>query len=136
MRITMRRNRTVRHTMYRSFTKLGICSALAVVLVMVVIIVLERRPALGLLAAAVAVDPIIAAAGDIACDAVDPEFNAGAGTPTRCRERDTSNLLVGAGLAAVLPLGDNQQVCGSAQRFADVYQPTWARALTVTHPVL
>ena len=55
-----------------------------------------------------AADPIIAAAGDIACAPTDPGYNGGNGTPTRCRQRATSDLLVGAGLAAVLPLGDIQ----------------------------
>ena len=50
-------------------------------------------------------DPVIAAAGDIGCDPADPGYNGGAGTSTRCRQRATSDLLVGAGLAAVLPLG-------------------------------
>ena len=47
-------------------------------------------------------DPVIAAAGDIACDPADPNYNGGAGTSSFCRMKATSDLLVGAGLAAVL----------------------------------
>src|ERR671939_466806 len=53
-------------------------------------------------------DPVIGAAGDIACDPSDPGYNGGAGTSDRCQQRATSNLLVGAALSAVLPLGDIQ----------------------------
>src|SRR6185503_19957242 len=53
---------------------------------------------------------VVRAAGDIACDPADPNFNAGVGTATACRQRDTANLLVGADL--ILPLGDNQYECG------------------------
>ena len=41
-------------------------------------------------------DPVVAAAGDIACDPDDPDFNAGAGTPGHCQQRATSDLLVAA----------------------------------------
>jgi len=62
---------------------------------------------------AAAADPVIAAAGDIACDPQVPEFNNGNGMGTHCGQRYVSDLLVNAGLAAVLPLGDNQYECGS-----------------------
>ena len=45
---------------------------------------------------AVAQDPVIAAAGDIACDPDDPDFNGGAGVDGHCRQRATSDLLVSA----------------------------------------
>ena len=73
--------------------------------------------ALGLLIAAAlllgatsarAADPVIAAAGDIACDNQDASSMAGTGAATRCRQKYTSDLLVNAGLAKVLTLGDNQ----------------------------
>src|SRR5512135_1956766 len=57
-------------------------------------------------------DPVIAAAGDIACDPSNTSFNNGNGTSGSCREKATSDLLVNAGLSAVLPLGDNQYYCG------------------------
>ena len=39
-------------------------------------------------------DPVIAAAGDIACDPQSTSFNNGAGTATACRQQHTSDLLL------------------------------------------
>jgi hypothetical protein len=95
--------------------------------------------------AAAAADPVIAAAGDIACDPNDPGYNFGEGTIDRCRQHATSDLLVGAGLAAVLPLGDIQyssatlpKTSGSAwlAGIQTVYDPTWGRVKAITRPVL
>ena len=79
--------------------------------------------AVGLGSAEATADPVIAAAGDIACDPADPGYNGGAGTSARCRQRATSDLLVGAGLAAVLPLGDIQYDSPTASRINAVYAP-------------
>lgn len=57
-------------------------------------------------------DPVVAAAGNIACDPLSPSFNAGFGTASECRQRSTSDLLVDKGLAGVLTLGDSQYACG------------------------
>ena len=84
--------------------------------------------------AAGAGDPVIAAAGDIACDQVDPAYNDGQGTVKACRQLVTSNLLVGAGLSAVLPLGDDQYECGGLAAFNQVYDPTWGRVKSITYP--
>src|SRR5881275_3061297 len=62
----------------------------------------------GALSAQAGADPVIAAAGDIACSPSNSSFNGGLGTSTACRQKYTSDLLVNAGLAAVLALGDNQ----------------------------
>jgi hypothetical protein len=83
-----------------------------------------------------AADPVIAAAGDIACAPTDPGYNGGNGTATRCRQRATSDLLVGAGLAAVLPLGDIQYDSPSAANLSAVYDPTWGRVKSISRPVL
>jgi len=87
-------------------------------------------------AASAAADPVIAAAGDIACDPDDPGYNGGTGTSTRCRQRATSDLLVGAGLAAVLPLGDIQYDSASLSNINAVYDPTWGRVKSISRPVL
>ncbi|MDQ3121438.1 MAG: hypothetical protein M3Q59_02740, partial [Actinomycetota bacterium] len=50
----------------------------------------------------------IAAVGDIACDPESDSFNAGRGERLECRQRATSDLIVGAGYRAVLALGDLQ----------------------------
>ena len=77
-------------------------------------------------------DPVIAAAGDIACDPDNPDH----GTGDFCRQRATSDLLVGAGLAAVLPLGDIQYNSASLENIMAVYDPTWGRVKSISRPVL
>ncbi|TAL07416.1 MAG: DNRLRE domain-containing protein [Chloroflexota bacterium] len=81
-------------------------------------------------------DPVIAAAGDIACDPADSKFNGGTGTSSGCRQLATSNLLVNAGLSAVLPLGDNQYYCGSYAAFMGSYDLSWGRAKGITYPTV
>ena len=85
---------------------------------------------------AAATDPVIAAAGDIACDPAMAAFNGGLGNPTSCREEYTSNLLVNGGFNAVLSLGDNQYYCGGYQAFLQSYDPSWGRVKAITHPVV
>jgi hypothetical protein len=81
-------------------------------------------------------DPVIAAAGDIACDPTNSGFNGGNGVSNSCRQKYTSDLLVNAGLAAVLPLGDNQYYCGGYQAFLQAYDPSWGRVKSITRPVV
>jgi acid phosphatase type 7 len=83
--------------------------------------------------AAKAAVPVIAAAGDIACDPANPNFN---NSSSSCREMYTSNLLVNAGLAAVLPLGDNQYYCGGYAAFTGSYDHSWGRVKSITHPAV
>jgi len=83
-----------------------------------------------LAAPAGAQDPVIAAAGDIACDPADPV------TSDTCHQQATSDLLVGAGLAAVLPLGDIQYDSASYANILGAYHPTWGRVKDISHPVL
>jgi hypothetical protein len=90
--------------------------------------------ALSLAPAARAADPVIAAAGNVACDPASPYYNAGAGMATRCRQKDTSDLLPG-GAAAVLALGDNQYGTGALSAYTASYDPTWGRLKGVTRPV-
>jgi acid phosphatase type 7 len=81
-------------------------------------------------------DPVIAAAGDIACDPADSNFNGGNGMGGECFEKVVSNLLVGHGFAAVLALGDVQYFCASAVAFGASYDPTWGRVKSITHPAV
>src|SRR5258708_25216015 len=81
-------------------------------------------------------DPVIAVAGDIACDPTNSNFNGGNGSSNACRELSTSNLLVNANLAAVLNLGDNQYYCGGYTAFLQSYGPTWGRVKSITHPAV
>src|SRR6185295_15861423 len=80
-------------------------------------------------------DPVIAAAGDIACGPADPSFNGGAGNSTACREHATSNILFSSDLAAVLPLGDDQYEDGTQWKFLQSYDPSWGRLNELVHPV-
>jgi len=87
-----------------------------------------------------AADPVIAAAGDIACDPADPSFNGGLGSSGLCRQQWTSNLLVDAQgaptVSAVLPIGDIQYACPGAAAFAQSYGPSWGRPAlkAITYP--
>jgi Calcineurin-like phosphoesterase len=93
--------------------------------------------ALGLIAAfsakAVA-DPVIMAAGDIACDPTDEGYNGGAGSADRCHQQATSDLLVSTPLDAVLPLGDIQYDSATTARINAVYAPTWGRVKSISRP--
>ncbi len=80
-------------------------------------------------------DPVIAAAGDIACSPAEAAFNDGLGTATACRQRYTSDLLSNANLSAVLPLGDAQHWTGTLTEFSDSYDASWGRLKAITHPV-
>jgi acid phosphatase type 7 len=84
-------------------------------------------------------DPVIAAAGDIACETDDPNYNAGVGTTAGCQELATSSLMngymvAGASLAGILTLGDDQYESGSYSQFLQSYGPTWGRFTNITHP--
>src|SRR5204862_5178406 len=81
-------------------------------------------------------DPVIAAAGDIACDPTSGSFNGGSGTSTACHEKATSDLLLQNPVDAVLTLGDNQYESGSLAAFKASYDPTWGRVYAMTHPAL
>ncbi len=78
-------------------------------------------------------DPVVAAAGDIACDPTAPAFNFGLGTDQDCRASHTAALLEGAD--AVLPLGDIQYNCAGPAAFAQSYDPTWGVLKSITRPV-
>ena len=74
--------------------------------------------------------PLIAAAGDIACDPSDVDYGGGNGTATNCRHKFTAPLL--AGSDAVLTIGD-EGYGGTA--LDDTYDPTWGAYKSITHPI-
>lgn len=84
-------------------------------------------------------DPVagvrVAAAGDIACDPAGPQYGNGLGGGLECRQRATSDLLVGAAYEAVLVLGDIQYESGARDAFDASYDPTWGRVRSSTRPV-
>lgn len=81
-------------------------------------------------------DPVIGAAGDIACDPSDAYFNGGQGVPGHCQQMATSDLLVKQDPAAVLPLGDTQYEEGILSTYALSYDPSWGRLKAITHPTV
>ncbi len=81
-------------------------------------------------------DPIIAAAGDIACDPTNTHFLGGNGDSGTCRAKATSDLMVNGGYSAVLSLGDNQYYCGGYSAFVQSYDLSWGRLKSVSHPVV
>ena len=72
------------------------------------------------------VDPVIVAAGDIAC-------NSGAGSST-CHYQATSDLVMAINPDAVLTLGDNQYQNGELANDNTYEEPTWGRAFDKTYP--
>jgi hypothetical protein len=81
-------------------------------------------------------DPMIVAAGDIACSPADVNYNNGLGTATACHEKATSDLVLSLNPAAVLTLGDEQYNSGKLTDFLTSYDPTWGRFKNITHPSL
>jgi PKD repeat protein len=77
-------------------------------------------------------DPVVMAAGDIACAA------GAVVTPTACHQKATSDLLLGEpALTKILALGDEQYEDGLYSDFkaADAYDGTWGRLKSITEPV-
>jgi hypothetical protein len=88
------------------------------------------------IAAAATADPLIAAAGDIACDPSSSKFRNGNGTSSACKQKATSDLiLANSAIGAVLALGDNQYQCGSTAQFQQSFDPSWGRFKSMIHPV-
>jgi chitodextrinase len=94
-----------------------------------VLAVLSSLIAFALLAVPARADPVIAAAGDIAC------ASSKVGSDT-CHHKATSDLLVDAGLSKVLALGDSQYDSGALSDFQAYYEPTWGRVKSITAPSL
>ena len=81
-------------------------------------------------------DPLIAAAGDIACDPSSSKFHNGQGTSSACRAKATGDLVVAdPAIEAVLALGDNQYQCGGYQAYLQSFDPAWGRFKAKIHPV-
>ncbi|UGS36062.1 metallophosphoesterase [Capillimicrobium parvum] len=80
--------------------------------------------------------PVIVAAGDIACDPLNRNFNGGEGTPDHCRQKATAALVEAAHPLAVLTVGDLQYPDGSAEQYAGSYDLSWGRFRAITHPAI
>ena len=130
------KNSVIRGTGYIPSQQYKYSVLLVVLIVLVGLLSVPGRLVGGSEVVLAASDPVIAAAGDIACDPASPNFNGGIGTSTHCRQKYTSDLLVDAGLAGVLMLGDGQYECGSLQAFMQSYDSSWGRVKSITYPVI
>jgi acid phosphatase type 7 len=74
-------------------------------------------------------DPVIAAAGDIACA---PGMRVSAG---ECHQATTALLIARLRPAAVLAIGDDQYETGALGAFRTSYGPTWGRFDAIVRPV-
>jgi hypothetical protein len=81
-------------------------------------------------------DPVVAAAGDIACDPTDTSFNGGAGDATACRQRYTADLIDDGAIAQVLALGDLQYADGTLTAFQASYDLSWGLVKPITRPAV
>jgi hypothetical protein len=88
--------------------------------------------------AAAAADPTIVAAGDIACDPGNKNFNSGSGQAGVCQQKATYTLIanMNPAPAAVLPLGDTQYYCGGYQAYLNSYALSWGKLLDKTYPAV
>lgn len=75
-------------------------------------------------------DPVLAAAGDIACAPGDKE------TATACAQKATSDLLVAMQPTVVASLGDHQYDVGSLAQFNGSFDPTWGRVKPLIRPAI
>lgn len=81
-------------------------------------------------------DPVVAAAGDIACDPADVGYNGGAGATFVCMMPATARLLDQIHPDVVMALGDLQYENGTAAAFAASYDKTWGRWKAKTRPAV
>jgi hypothetical protein len=79
-------------------------------------------------------DPMLVAAGDIACDPGAPTFNNGFGTTNSCRQRYTAELLARLHPDAVLVLGDDQYDDARYAKYLRSYDTTWGRFKRISYP--
>ena len=116
----------------------GLVIAVAVVALIVgvvVVVVLADRPQAPRDSGFGPGDPVIAAAGDIACHPADRSFAGGEGSTRSCHQLAVSDLLLGDGIDRVLALGDLQYYCGTKAAFQASYDLSWGRVKSKTLPV-
>ena len=82
-------------------------------------------------------DPVVGAAGDIACDPAParPPAEDRRSAGRECQQLATSELLLHDRVVAVLPLGDNQYEDGTLAKYKASYGRSWGRLKRITHPV-
>ena len=80
-------------------------------------------------------DPVIAAAGDIACDADDEAAAVAYNDTSVCQEAKTAALLQDPSIGTVLALGDDQYYSGDLDQFSTMYDKSWGTVFDKTYPV-
>jgi 3',5'-cyclic AMP phosphodiesterase CpdA len=78
--------------------------------------------------------PLIAAAGDIACDPASRSFHGGTASANACHMGATARLLGTPHPVVVLTLGDNQYENGTLAKFRRSYDRSWGRLKGRTRP--
>jgi calcineurin-like phosphoesterase family protein len=81
-------------------------------------------------------DPVIVAAGDIACDPASHLFAGGAGSGSACHMKATARLVREQDPTAVLTLGDDQYENGELSKFEQSYASSWGAFKSITHPAV
>ena len=82
-------------------------------------------------------DPVLMAAGDIACDPLNSAYRGGAGTSNACQMNAVGQLvLADPSVTAVAALGDIQYECGGLAAFNASYDQTWGRFKAMTYPAV
>jgi acid phosphatase type 7 len=81
-------------------------------------------------------EPILIAAGDLACDPTSPYFKGGAGDASHCRQKATSDLVLRHTPTRVAVLGDAQYENGALSKFQASYHPSWGRFKSITRPAV
>jgi hypothetical protein len=79
-------------------------------------------------------DPVVVAAGDVACDPLSGSFEAGLGTETRCRQQATAALVESLEPDRVLVLGDVQNEDARYWKYLKSYHPSWGRFREISRP--
>src|SRR3954454_16573733 len=70
-------------------------------------------------------DPVVAAAGDIAC---------GTGSSGNCAQQATADVVASIQPDAVVLLGDDQYENGTLSDFGAYFNPTWGVWKSIMHP--
>ncbi len=79
-------------------------------------------------------DPVVLAAGDIACAPSSSYFNGGLGSGGQCKQKAVSDVVLAANPTFVLPLGDTQYQDGRLTDFQKSYALSWGRFKDRTKP--
>jgi len=79
--------------------------------------------------------PVIAAAGDIACERANPRFNKGLGTERHCHMQATYEVLRSLEPDAILGLGDNINDMAPHDEFLGAFDPSWGKLKPLIRPI-